>query len=293
MYDDFLMTPAFDVLAPAEQLIPFVFNSPHSGSHYPDSFLEASALDPLTIRSSEDCYVDELYASAVLLGAPLLRARFPRAYLDVNREAYELDQRMFFEAVPAYANTHSARVAGGLGTVPRNVGEGRLIYPGKIPLQSALDRIEKLYKPYHAQLSELLDKTRDKFGYAVLIDCHSMPAGAEQSGSRRADFIIGDRFGRACHIGLAAATLDLLQNYGFDVAYNKPYAGGFITEHYGKPAENIHALQLEMNRGLYMNEKTLEKFVSFDLLRRDLYSFLSDLTALPDSVLGYSQLAAE
>ncbi|MHC3940649.1 hypothetical protein ACI0FR_01961 [Paenochrobactrum sp. BZR 201-1] len=292
-YDDFLMTPAFDVLAPAEQRIPFVFNSPHSGSHYPDSFLDASALDRLTIRSSEDCYVDELYASAVLLGAPMLRARFPRAYLDVNREAYELDQRMFFEAVPAYANTYSARVAGGLGTVPRLVGEGRMIYQGKIPLQSALDRIEKLYKPYHAQLRQLLDKTRDKFGYAVLIDCHSMPAGLEQPNGRRADFIIGDRFGRACHIGLAAATIDLLQNYGFDVAYNKPYAGGFITEHYGKPAENIHALQLELNRSLYMNEKTLEKLVSFDLLRRDLYSFLSDLTALPDSALGYTQLAAE
>lgn len=293
MYDDFLMTPAFDVLAPAEQRIPFVFNSPHSGSHYPDSFLQASALDPLTIRSSEDCYVDELYASAVLLGAPLLRARFPRAYLDVNREAYELDQRMFFEALPPFANTYSARVAAGLGTVPRLVGEGRLIYPGKIPLQSALDRIEKLYKPYHAQLRELLDKTRDKFGYAVLIDCHSMPAGVGQLDNKRADFIIGDRFGRACHIGLAATTIELLQNYGFDVAYNKPYAGGFITEHYGKPADHIHALQLEINRGLYMNERTLEKLVSFDFLCRDLYRFLSDLTALPDRVLGYSQLAAE
>lgn len=292
--DDFLMTPAFDVLAPAEQRIPFVFNSPHSGAHYPDSFLQASALDPLTIRSSEDCYVDELYASAVLLGAPLLRARFPRAYLDVNREAYELDQRMFFEALPSHFNAQSARVAGGLGTVPRNVGEGRLIYPGKIPLQSALDRIEKLYKPYHAQLKALLDKTRDKFGYAVLIDCHSMPSsGTDVIGNKRADFIIGDRFGRACHIGLAASTIDLLQAYGFAVAYNKPYAGGFITEHYGRPAENIHALQLEMNRGLYMNEKTLEKLVSFDLLRRGLYGFLSDLTALPDSVLGYTQLAAE
>ncbi|MGU3577123.1 N-formylglutamate amidohydrolase [Brucellaceae bacterium C25G] len=287
------MTPAFDVLAPAEQRIPFVFNSPHSGAHYPDSFLEASALDALTIRSSEDCYVDELYASAVLLGAPLLRARFPRAYLDVNREAYELDQRMFFETVPSFANTHSARVAGGLGTVPRLVGEGRLIYPGKIPLQSALDRIEKLYKPYHMQLRELLDQTRNKFGYAVLIDCHSMPNSDEPSGGKRADFIIGDRFGRSCHIGLAAATIDLLQNYGFDVAYNKPYAGGFITEHYGRPDQNIHALQLEMNRSLYMNEKSLEKLVSFDLLRRDLYDFLSDLTSLPDSVLGYSQLAAE
>lgn len=284
----------FELLQPAEQRIPFVFNSPHSGAHYPASFLASSHLDAVAIRASEDAYVDELYLSSILLGAPLLRAHFPRAYLDVNRQAYELDQRMFEEKLPSYTNAHSVRVAAGLGTIPRIVSEGKTIYPGKIPLCEAFDRIELLYKPYHHALQKLLTQTHKKFGFAVLIDCHSMPSGLNLGEyTPRADFIIGDRFGRSCSNVFAAKAIYKLQELGFDVAYNKPYAGGYITENYGNPVQGFHAIQIELNRALYMNETTLQKTAGFALLQSDLYGYLSELTSLPDSVFSSPPLAAE
>ncbi len=291
---DFSLIPPFEVNAPAEQRIPFVFNSPHSGRYYPQSFLELSRLDSLSIRHSEDCYVDELFASAVRLGAPLLKAHFPRAFLDVNREAYELDPRMFTETLPPFINSQSARVAGGLGTVPRLVGEGQLIYPGRIPLAEAFYRIESLYKPYHRTLEGLLQSTRERFGYAVLIDCHSMPGGVRpgEVGSRP-EFIIGDRFGRSCSERLTQAAIELLRELGYSVAHNKPYAGGFITEHYGRPAVACHALQIEINRSLYVNEQSLHKLAGFETLCGDLHQFLSYLTSLPDDLFIAPPLAAE
>lgn len=291
---DFHHRPPYEISAPAEQRIPFVFNSPHSGRHYPASFLEESRLDAVSIRNSEDCFVDELFASVPRLGAPLLKAHFPRAFLDVNREPYELDPRMFIEPLPPFANSQSARVAGGLGTVPRLVGEGQLIYPGRISLEEAFYRIEDLYKPYHTILDGLLRMTHQRFGYSVLIDCHSMPGGGRTGdGASRPDFIIGDRFGRSCSEQLTQAAIGLLQGLGYTVAHNKPYAGGFITEHYGRPAIGRYALQIEINRSLYMNEQTLEKLVGFDALCSDLYQFISDLTSLPDDCFVVPPLAAE
>lgn len=291
---DFNQIPPFEICVPAQQRIPFVFNSPHSGRMYPASFLVESRLDSLAIRNSEDCYVDELFAAVTMLGAPLLKAHFPRAFLDVNREPYELDPRMFAEPLPPFVNTQSARVAGGLGTVPRLVGEGQLIYPGRIALEEAFYRIEHLYKPYHRALDALLKMTHQQFGYSVLIDCHSMPGGTRSGeSSGRPDFIIGDRFGRSCSEQLTQAAMELLQGLGYTVAHNKPYAGGFITEHYGRPAAACYALQIEINRSLYMNEQTLQKLVGFEALCGDLYQFLSDLTSLPDELLVVPPLAAE
>ncbi|MFC0245855.1 N-formylglutamate amidohydrolase [Falsochrobactrum ovis] len=291
---DFPLLPPFEVNTPAQQRIPFVFNSPHSGRYYPDSFLRSSRLDPHSIRYSEDCYVDELFAAVPRLGAPLLKAHFPRAFVDVNREPYELDPRMFIEPVPPYANTQSTRVAGGLGTVPRMVGEGQLIYPGRISLDEAFYRIEDLYKPYHQTLEQLIRITRDTFGYAVLIDCHSMPGGARLGDAgQRPDFIIGDRFGRSCSQRLTMAAIELLQDLGYTVAHNKPYAGGFITEHYGRPSIACYALQIEINRSLYMDEYSLQKLAGFDTLCADLYQFTSDLTSLPDELFTMPPLAAE
>lgn len=291
---DFPLVPPFEVRAPAQQRIPFVFNSPHSGRYYPESFLQASRLDALAIRYSEDCYVDELFASVPRLGAPLLKAHFPRAFLDVNREPYELDPRMFDEPLPPFVNIQSARVAGGLGTIPRLVGEGQLIYPGRIMLDEAFYRIEQIYKPYHAALEELLRATRQRFTYSVLIDCHSMPGGIRpgEIGSRP-DFIIGDRFGRSCSEQLTQAAIELLQQLGYTVAHNKPYAGGFITEHYGRPATGCYALQIEINRSLYMDEQSLQKLPGFEALCSDLYQFVSDLTSLPDDLFSVPPLAAE
>lgn len=292
--EDFSVVPAFEVRSAAEQRVPFVFSSPHSGRYYPERFLAMSRLDGRDVRRSEDCYVDELFGGCVALGAPLLAANFPRAYLDANREPWELDPRMFAEPVPPYCNIRSARVAGGLGTVPRLVGEGFDIYAGRLPLAEAVTRIEKVYKPYHETLKRLLSQTRAEFGFAILVDCHSMPAGVRVSDSGlRPDFIIGDRFGTSAASSLTATAIDLLCAMGYTVAHNKPYAGGFITEYYGRPSRKVHALQIEINRGLYMNERTLEKTAGFDALAEDMTRFCADLMALSDHHFRAPPLAAE
>lgn len=290
--DDFSVP--FEIRASAEQRVPFVFNSPHSGQHYPERFLAMVRLDRNAIRRSEDCYVDQLFGGAVALGAPMLTAHFPRAYLDVNREPWELDPRMFAEPVPSFVNIRSARVAGGLGTVPRLVGEGLDIYPGRLPLAEAVGRIETIYKPYHECLKLLVTRTHARFGSAVLIDCHSMPASIRVGDSGvRPDFIIGDRFGASASAALTEHAIGLLVAMGYTVAHNKPYAGGFITEHYGRPARGLHALQVEVNRGLYMNERTFQKAAGFDALADDLARFAADLMALPEHHLQMPPLAAE
>ncbi|MBO6901357.1 MAG: N-formylglutamate amidohydrolase [Rhizobiaceae bacterium] len=291
---DFVSVGPFTLAEAAEQRVPFVFNSPHSGRFYPDRFLAMAKLDADTIRRSEDCYVDELFGGVVRLGAPLLAANFPRAYLDVNREPWELDPRMFAQPLPAFANVRSPRVAGGLGTVPRLVGEGLDIYGGKLPLQEAADRIEFLYKPYHETLKRLFARTHARFGYAVLVDCHSMPASIRVGDSGiRPDFIVGDRFGASASAALTEHAIGLLAEMGYTVAHNKPYAGGFITEHYGRPNRGLHALQIEVNRGLYLNERTYEKASGYAALAHDLTRFAAELTTLPDFYLEAPPLAAE
>jgi len=292
--DDFSAVPPFEVRAAAMQRVPFVFNSPHSGRHYPERFLAMTRLDPLAIRRSEDCYVDELFGAAVGLGAPLLAAHFPRAYIDVNREPWELDPRMFHEPLPSFANARSARVAGGLGTVPKLVGEGLDIYAARLPLAEAISRIDAIYKPYHDTLKRLVTRTHARFGYCVLVDCHSMPAGIRVGDSgMRPDFIVGDRFGVSAAAGVTEAVISLLTSMGYTVAHNKPYAGGFITEHYGRPARRLHAIQIEINRGLYMNERTLQRSAGFDALAEDLGYFCANLMSLPDPLFGDLPLAAE
>ncbi len=284
----------FEVREPEIQRIPFVFNSPHSGRRYPVSFVERSRLDPSSLRRSEDHYVDELFGAATELGAPLLMAHFPRAFIDVNREPYELDPRMFDGALPPFANIGSVRVAGGLGTIPRIVAENMEIYAHRLPVEEGLERVETIYKPYHACLRRLIARTHVRFGFGVLIDCHSMPGNIRVAGSNlRPDFIIGDRFGRSCCERLTHAAIALLEEMGYTVAHNKPYAGGFITEHYGRPAMACHALQIEINRSLYMNEQTLERLAGFGTLCADLHRFANDLTSLPDDLFVAPPLAAE
>lgn len=291
---DFASVAPFTVEEAAEQRVPFVFNSPHSGRFYPDRFLAMAKLDADTIRRSEDCFVDELFGGVVRLGAPLLSANFPRAYLDANREPWELDPRMFSQPLPSFANVRSPRVAGGLGTVPRLVGEGLDIYGGKLPLQEAAERIEYLYKPYHETLKRLVAQTHARFGFAVLVDCHSMPASIRVGDSGvRPDFIVGDRFGASASAALTEHAIGVLAEMGYTVAHNKPYAGGFITEHYGRPARGLHALQIEVNRGLYLNERTYEKTSGYAALAHDLTRFAAELTTLPDAYLEAAPLAAE
>src|SRR6188472_2668847 len=237
----------FDLTEPEEIRAPILFNSPHSGRDYPKAFLRSARLDAMTLRRSEDAFVDRLLAGVGASGTPLLAARFPRAYLDVNREPYELDPRMFDGKLPSYANTRSMRVAGGLGTIARIVGESQEIYSRRLPVHEALQRVEGLYKPYHRTLRRLLQQAIRQFGLAVLVDCHSMPSngGAPASKSERikADFVVGDRYGTSCDLSLVEAIETGLRRQGYVEQRNKPYAGGFITEHYGTPAARTHAVQ--------------------------------------------------
>lgn len=272
------LSPPFTVLRPAKLALPLVFNSPHSGRVYPSTFLAASKLDALTLRRSEDAYVDELFSFAAALGAPLLHAHFPRAYLDVNREPYELDPILFRDGLPHYANTQSVRVVGGLGTIARIVSESQEIYREPLSVKTALERINRLYIPYHETLAALLMEAKREFGFAVLIDCHSMPSNtsADRRASR-ADFVLGDRFGTSCNSELTRMAARSLETLGYGVALNKPYAGGYITEHYGRPHKAQHVLQIEINRALYMDETTFERTERFDSLREKLETVIRGL----------------
>jgi N-formylglutamate amidohydrolase len=257
MRDDSLgeFDPPFEVFAPAGIAHPLVLNSPHSGAHYPKTFLAASALDPLTLRRSEDAFVDELFAPATSHGAPLLRARFPRAFLDLNREPFELDPQMFEGRLPEFANTRSLRVAAGLGVIPRVVGDAQPIYREPMAVETALQRIAALHRPYHAKLAELLETAQRRFGLAVLLDCHSMPSTTPEVGG--CDVVLGDRYGSSAARWVVDAVESALRAAGLVVRRNKPYAGGYITEHYGAPAAGRHALQIEINRSLYLDEREL------------------------------------
>ncbi len=273
------LNPSFTILHPDHGFSPFVFNSPHSGRTYPSAFLRASRLSAPALRKSEDAYVDLLLAGVVKIGATLMHAHFPRAYLDVNREPYELDPALFAERLPDYANTHSLRVIGGLGTIARVVNEQEEIYRAPLSVNTALERIDKLYKPYHAALGGLLTKARQGFGYAALVDFHSMPSShGDRSEAAKVDFVLGDRFGTSCAREMVRCAERFLTGLGYKVTLNKPYAGGYITEHYGKPNEGVHALQIEVNRALYMNEETLA-------LRRDFLNLRADLTTLANSLI--------
>jgi len=286
------LNPPFSVIAPARQLAPFVFDSPHSGRNYTPQFLASIRLNRRDIRRSEDFRVDELFAEAANLGCPLLAANFPRAFLDVNREAWELDPRMFCDPLPPGCNTRSARVSGGLGTIARVVAEREEIYARKLSFAEAVERVETLYKPYHAMLGRLLTETKARFGHAILIDCHSMPTNRETA--RRADIVLGDRYGTSCAPMLVEAAAIILKDLGFEVEINKPYAGGFITEHYGRPAAGFHALQFEISRNLYMDEARIEKHSGFASTAKAMRTFAERLIGLPEACFAANPaLAAE
>jgi N-formylglutamate amidohydrolase len=259
---------------------PIVFNSAHSGRDYPQRFLDMTRLDELSIRQSEDAYIDELFGRAPHLGTPLLRAHFPRAYLDVNREPWELDPQMFAEPLSDRFNTTSPRVAAGLGTIARVVAENKPIYRERLTLDDARMRIEGIYIPYHATLQRLLTDAHQNFGVAVLIDAHSMPR-ISRTGDRLApDIVLGDRYGTTCGTGLIDLAEMVFAGAGLRVARNRPYAGGFIARTYGRPQHGIHALQIEISRHLYMNEVTLEPNDGFNAIRQ-----LIERLAL--SLIGY------
>jgi N-formylglutamate amidohydrolase len=286
------LNPPFSILGVERQRVPIVFNSPHSGRNYPSVFIEASRLSPKALRKSEDAFVDELLSSAPSHGAVLMHAHFPRAYIDINREPYELDPVLFNGRLPDFVNSQSLRAIGGLGTIARIVNDKEEIYSGPLALETAFIRIEQLYKPYHGALADLLRSTREQFGAAFLLDCHSMPS---QQGERGGwpDFVLGDRFGASCAPEITRLVQAFLKSLGYRVTLNKPYAGGYITEHYGKPDQGIHVLQIEVDRSLYMNEETFEKSPSFAGLQWDITRLIGMLVhELPLWTGGY-KIAAE
>ena len=288
------LDPPFEILEPAEWRGPVVFNSPHSGRIYPRAFLLSSRLDLITLRRSEDSFVDDLAMGVVARGYPLMRAHFPRCYVDVNREPYELDPRMFEGRLPSFANTRSMRVAGGLGTVARVVGDAQEIYDQRLSVDDALRRIENLYKPYHRGLRRLFSRVHRDFGAAMLIDCHSMPSSTGSRDERpRADFVLGDRYGTSCVPVVSETVETTLRGLGYAISRNKPYAGGFITEHYGNPAAGLHSIQLEINRALYMDERRFERSPNFDRLAADLEALADRLAAIPLEELRPYRAAAE
>ncbi len=277
---DALYREPFRLFRPPAQEVPFVFASPHSGRIYPPSFVAQSRLSFHNLRRSEDAFVDALFASVPGCGAPLIAASFPRAYLDVNRAPAELDAAMFEGRLPCAVDAASPRVSAGLGVIPRIVRDGAEIYRAKLAAQEASERLQRLHLPYHGALKRLVEETRVLFGMAVVIDCHSMPSAAAAP-----DIVLGDRYGVSAAPALTGAAECAFQRQGFSVARNVPYAGGYTTQLHGRPSRAHHALQIEINRALYLDEDNIRTGPQFDALQRRLAAGLRALLSLDPAVL--------
>ncbi|MCB4379688.1 N-formylglutamate amidohydrolase [Synechococcus sp. MU1644] len=287
-----MQTAAYRIFEPKTVLTSVVFASPHSGCDYPEWFIRRSLLNAHTIRSSEDAYVDQLFDGAPRFGAPFLVALAPRALLDLNRAAEELDPALI-QGVRKVG--HNPRVASGLGVIPRVVANGRAIYRGKMTRTEADERIETYWRPYHNALKGLLDSARHRFGEAILIDCHSMPREAVASATRRGgpqpEIVLGDRFGAAADVELVDQIEAAFLKAGFVVSRNTPFAGAYVTQHYGRPLKAQHAIQIEIDRSLYMDEATIQPHADFESFRVRLTEVVSQIARLgqPDA----NSLAAE
>ena len=263
------VTEAYELIRPQRLAVPLVFSSPHSGRDYPKHFLARSVLDARVIRSSEDAYVDELFAAAPAHGAPLLLARVPRAYVDLNRAADEFDPALIegVQRVP-----HNPRISSGLGVIPRVVAQGRPIYHGKIPRSEADLRIARFWHPYHSALHALTDEATRRFGQSVLIDCHSMPRealeGQVRPGFARPEVVLGDRYGAAAGREVVDRLEQAFRSAGLRVARNSPFAGAYIAQAYGRPSRRQHVVQVEIDRSLYLDEAQVLRSADFDAFRK-------------------------
>lgn len=260
--------PPFVLIEPLRRTAPLIFASPHSGRRYPADMLADARVALISLRHSEDAYVDELFAGAAAHGAAVLSATIARSYVDLNRDPAELDPEMFDERPPHSLHLNSARVQAGLGAIPRVSGDGQTIYRRKLSLNEAERRISAVHRPYHAMLQNLVTETKETFGCAVLVDCHSMPSNSR--GAHAPDIVLGDRFGASCHPSVTALAEATLRRLGYRVARNTPFAGGHTTQTYGRPAHREHALQIEINRALYVDERTLERTNGYARVRADM-----------------------
>ncbi len=272
--------PGFVLRAPGRQAGRLILASPHSGHDYDPDFIATARLDRETLRRSEDSFVDEIFAAAPDLGVPLLEARFPRAFCDVNREPWELDPLMFEDALPAWVNTSSPRVGAGLGTIARVAANGEAIYGVRLPFAEAERRVRVHWQPYHAALRALIDETRAGFGACWLLDCHSMPAHAIGARRPAPEIVLGDAHGTSCAPGMVRLVESWLEAHGYRVARNDPYAGGYVTRHYGRPEQGAHVLQIEIARSLYMDERGMAKHEGFARVERDMAALVAMLARL-------------
>jgi len=278
----------FKLLLPERPLTPVIFTSAHSGRAYSADLMSGVRLCPRSLRRSEDCFVDELFGAAPAHGAALLAANFPRAFCDANREAWELDQNMFSDKLPDWVNTTSSRVSAGLGTIAKVVASGESIYAAKLPFAEAERRIFAYWRPFHDTLARLIRDIRAQFGYCLVIDCHSMPSSGlgRRSSVRPIDFVLGDLHGSACASRVTRASEALLSSKGYLVRRNDPYAGGYITRHYGRPGEDVHVLQIEVARGLYMDEALIERLPEFLFVQRQITDLVQALTFQVHDLIG-------
>ncbi len=282
---------------PERQTVPVVVASPHSGALYLSEFLAQAAVPLAALRRAEDAFVDELFAAAPQLGMPLVAARFPRSYVDANREPYELDPGMFEGPLPRPLNHRTSRVAAGLGMIPRVAASGEAIYRGRVPAEEIEHRLETCWRPYHVALSMLVEQTYSLFGGVLLVDAHSMPSSASGIGSRerdqRVDVVLGDNHGEACAANLIDCTERWLVARGLRVRRNQPYAGGFTTQRYGRPGLRRHTLQIELNRALYMDEARHEKLQSFGATQALVTGLIEEIARAAMETLLPRPLAAE
>ncbi|MBB37049.1 MAG: N-formylglutamate amidohydrolase [Hirschia sp.] len=270
------LDPTFVVIEPEAVASPLVFASPHSGRSFPAEFLSACTAPLIDLRRIEDAYVDRLFAEASRFGAPLICARVGRACLDLNRAPTEMDATMFTAPLDEIIVSRSPRVSAGLGCIPRIAHGGRNIYSEKLPSSVAGERLASIYHPYHNALDNLLDRAERKFGSAILIDCHSMPSKTE-TGAPMPDIVLGDRFGAACAPALTRIVEKGMKRRGYSIARNVPYAGGHITLSRGRPERNRHALQIEINRRLYLDEENVRPNQHFHQLKADLEACFDDV----------------
>jgi len=261
----------------AEPASPLVMASPHSGRSYPASFLKQSRLDLLSLRRSEDAYVDVLFDAAPRLGVPLLCATFPRSYCDVNRYAWELDQGMFRERLPEGSLTNTEKVRNGLGMIARIAGAGRGIYRHQLSVSEARARIASCWLPYHEALEAMIARAVARFGVCLLIDLHSMPSLAHL---RLPDIVLGDLHGKSCAPHIVDGVSASLAGAGFAVGRNRPYAGGYITARHGRPSEGVHVIQMEIGRRLYLDERAVQPSAAFSGIRAQFEAFLPEGVAL-------------
>ncbi len=273
--------PPVSLIQPDQLSSPLIFASPHSGSVYPSGFIEASMQPLHVLRRNEDAFIDTLFECAAEKGAPLLTARFPRCFVDVNRAPDELPRRW-----RPGKTLSTTRAEMGLGVIPTMISDKLPIYKRAPKASIVAGRLNTLYHPYHHALRQLIDEAKAVFGHAIVIDCHSMP-GFTLQGSRRSDIILGDRYGVSCYPETLAFVDQLFSVRGYGVTRNYPYAGGYVASHYGRPRDGVEVVQIEINRDLYLNPVTLERKRGYARLSFDIKSIVNEL------ISGFADSQAE